>query len=60
MVNQYVTANIQSVANAVGHVPGQPNRACATRGEIKCVVQLGGHDVDYLSYLYAFRCNIHC
>jgi hypothetical protein len=51
MVNQYVTASIQSAANAVGHVPGKPGQPCATRGVIQCVVKLGGNDVDYLSYL---------
>lgn len=51
MVNSYVTASIQSAANAVGHIPGT-NKPCARRGAIKCVVKLGGRDVDYLSYLY--------
>ncbi|KJZ71015.1 hypothetical protein HIM_09594 [Hirsutella minnesotensis 3608] len=54
MVNSYVTASIQSAANAVGHVPGS-NRPCARRGAIKCVVKLGGHEVDYLSYLLYLR-----
>ncbi|KAG5985152.1 hypothetical protein E4U43_006111, partial [Claviceps pusilla] len=49
MVNSYVTASIQSAANAVGHIPGT-NKPCARRGAIKCVVRLGGLDVDYLSY----------
>lgn len=53
MVNSYVTASIQSAANAVGHIPGT-NKPCARRGAIKCVVRLGGLDVDYLSYLYVF------
>ncbi|KAG6030884.1 hypothetical protein E4U41_007744, partial [Claviceps citrina] len=50
MVNNYVTASIQSAANAVGHIPGT-DKPCARRGAIKCVVKLGGRDVDYLSYL---------
>ncbi|KAG5948948.1 hypothetical protein E4U53_006086, partial [Claviceps sorghi] len=50
MVNSYVTASIQSAANAVGHIPGT-NKPCARRGVIKCAVKLGGRDVDYLSYL---------
>ncbi|KAK5994459.1 Autophagy-related protein 22 [Cladobotryum mycophilum] len=41
MVNTYVTASIQSVANAVGHIPGT-NMPCARRGTIRCVVKLGG------------------
>ncbi|KAG6020931.1 hypothetical protein E4U40_005710 [Claviceps sp. LM458 group G5] len=54
MVNSYVTASIQSAANAVGHIPGT-NKPCARRGAIKCVVKLGGRDVDYLSYLLYLR-----
>ncbi|KAG6004650.1 hypothetical protein E4U21_000874 [Claviceps maximensis] len=54
MVNSYVTASIQSAANAVGHIPGT-NRPCARRGIIKCAVNLGGRDVDYLSYLLYLR-----
>ncbi|PHH77288.1 hypothetical protein CDD82_3583 [Ophiocordyceps australis] len=54
MVNNYVTASIQSAANAVGHVPGT-NQPCARRGAINCVVKLGGTNVDYLSYLLYLR-----
>ncbi|KAK2589699.1 hypothetical protein QQS21_012624 [Conoideocrella luteorostrata] len=54
MVSQYVTASIQSAANAVGNIPGT-NKPCARRGVIKCVVKLGGRDVDYLSYLLYLR-----
>ncbi|KAG5913195.1 hypothetical protein E4U42_001376 [Claviceps africana] len=54
MVNSYVTASIQSAANAVGHIPGT-NKPCARRGAIKCAVKLGGRDVDYLSYLLYLR-----
>ncbi|GAB0134078.1 Autophagy- protein 22 [Epichloe bromicola] len=54
MVNSYVTASIQSAANVVGHIPGT-NKPCARRGAIKCVVKLGGRDVDYLSYLSISR-----
>ncbi|KAM4063507.1 vacuole effluxer atg22 like domain-containing protein [Hirsutella rhossiliensis] len=54
MVNSYVTASIQSAANAVGRIPGT-DRPCARRGAIKCVVKLGGRDVDYLSYLLYLR-----
>ncbi|KAF4634979.1 hypothetical protein G7Y89_g3121 [Cudoniella acicularis] len=46
----YVTAAIQSLTNLVGHVPDS-KKACATKGVIKCVVNFGGHDVDYNSYL---------
>ncbi|QUC19597.1 uncharacterized protein UV8b_03838 [Ustilaginoidea virens] len=54
MVNSYVTASIQSAANAVGHIPGT-NKPCARRGAISCAVKLGGRDVDYLSYLLYLR-----
>ncbi|KAH6603632.1 Autophagy-related protein 22 [Trichoderma cornu-damae] len=54
MVNTYVSASIQSAANAVGHVPGT-NAPCAKRGTIRCVVKLGGGEVDYLSYLLYLR-----
>ncbi|PHH61481.1 hypothetical protein CDD81_328 [Ophiocordyceps australis] len=54
MVNNYVTASIQSAANTVGHVPGT-NQPCARRGAISCVVKLGATEVDYLSYLLYLR-----
>ncbi|KYK57100.1 autophagy-related protein 22 [Drechmeria coniospora] len=54
MISSYVTASIQSAANAVGHIPGT-DKPCARRGAIKCVVKLGGRDVDYLSYLLYLR-----
>ena len=35
MVNNYVTASIQSAANAVGVIPGT-TKPCARRGNISC------------------------
>ncbi|KAI0190309.1 autophagy-related protein 22 [Astrocystis sublimbata] len=50
VAGRYIPAVLQSVANAVGHVPGT-NEQCATRGKIVCVVPFGGHEVDYNSYV---------
>ncbi|KAI1361227.1 autophagy-related protein 22 [Xylaria arbuscula] len=50
VANRYIPAVLQSVANAVGHVPGT-NERCATRGTIVCVVPFGTGVVDYNSYI---------
>ncbi|KAI0522110.1 autophagy-related protein 22 [Xylaria bambusicola] len=50
VANRYIPAVLQSVANAVGHVPGT-NERCATRGKIVCVVPFGTGVVDYNSYI---------
>ncbi|KAI0163835.1 autophagy-related protein 22 [Xylariaceae sp. FL1272] len=47
---RYIPAVLQSVANAVGHIPGT-DRPCARRGEIVCVVPFGPGEVDYNSYI---------
>ncbi|KAK6981138.1 autophagy-related protein 22-like protein [Favolaschia claudopus] len=51
VASRYIPAVLQSVANAVGHVPGTANQPCATRGKIVCVVPFGGRTVDYNSYI---------
>ena len=50
MVFTYLPAAIQTVANAVGHVPGSAD-ACAAVGPITCLVRFGTREVDYLTYL---------
>ncbi|KAE8393827.1 autophagy-related protein 22-like protein [Aspergillus alliaceus] len=51
MAFNYVSAAIQSAANAVGHQPGS-NKPCARRGNIKCLVKFGAGEIDYVSYVY--------
>lgn len=50
MAARYIPAVLQSVANAVGHVPGT-NDPCARHGKIVCVVPFGPGEVDYNSYV---------
>ncbi|KAI1124424.1 autophagy-related protein 22-like protein [Nemania abortiva] len=50
VAGRYVPAVLQSVANAVGHIPGT-DKPCATRGKIVCVVPFGPGEVDYNSYI---------
>ncbi|KAI1161592.1 autophagy-related protein 22 [Nemania serpens] len=49
VAGRYIPAVLQSVANAVGHIPGT-DKPCATRGKIVCVVPFGPGEVDYNSY----------
>ncbi|KAJ2997491.1 hypothetical protein NUW58_g644 [Xylaria curta] len=48
--SRYIPAVLQSVANAVGHIPGT-DKPCAKRGQIVCVVPFGPGEVDYNSYI---------
>ncbi|KAI0444279.1 autophagy-related protein 22 [Xylaria telfairii] len=50
VAGRYIPAVLQSVANAVGHIPGT-DKPCATRGKIVCVVPFGRGEVDYNSYI---------
>ena len=50
MLFTILPASIQTVANAVGHVPGS-TEPCAPMGPIVCVVRFGSREVDYLTYL---------
>lgn len=50
MAGRYIPAVLQSVANAVGHIPGT-DKPCETRGKIVCVVPFGRGEVDYNSYI---------
>ncbi|KAJ8115852.1 hypothetical protein ONZ43_g4569 [Nemania bipapillata] len=50
VAGRYVPAVLQSVTNAVGHIPGT-DKPCATRGTIVCVVPFGPGEVDYNSYI---------
>ncbi|KAK0724093.1 autophagy-related protein 22-like protein [Lasiosphaeris hirsuta] len=49
MLFTFLPATIQTVANAVGHVPGT-DEPCAAVGLIECVVSFGSREVDYLTY----------
>ncbi|KAI0814585.1 autophagy-related protein 22 [Xylaria sp. FL0064] len=50
VAGRYIPAVLQSVANAVGHIPGT-SKPCARRGKIVCVVPFGPGEVDYNSYI---------
>ena len=50
MLFSFLPAAIQTVANAVGTVPGTSD-PCAAIGPIVCVVRFGSREVDYLTYL---------
>ncbi len=50
MLNTYVPASIQSMANILGHERGSL-RKCKTRGAINCVVKFGSGEIDYNSYV---------
>jgi hypothetical protein len=49
VAGKYVPAVLQSIANAVGHIPGT-NKPCVKRGQIICVVPFGPGEVDYNSH----------